>query len=99
MRDCTAFVESVVQARKKTIAHSDLEVIRSDSRLGTFKEGDDDRYFEILHLAVNALYAKAGIGPFPDWPTFITNDVTASIEKMRQLTSRSSGRADARHST
>jgi hypothetical protein len=78
------FIATICDARKKTIAHSDLETVRGNKILGTFPDGADDKYFLGLHQAVEHLYNKAGIGPFPDWPIFIDNDFDEFITKINK---------------
>ena len=68
------FIESVRDARKKVIAHSDLKALDSERRFGAFDDGADDDYFRSLHQVVARLYERAGIGPFPEWPHFAQDE-------------------------
>ena len=72
--DNKEFIEAARDARNKTIAHSDLETTINSIPRGAYLDGTDDKYFLELHDVVNYLYTKAGIGSFPEWPTFIDTD-------------------------
>ena len=48
------FIESVRDARKKVIAHSDLKALDSERRFGAFDDGADNDYFRSLHNGVLA---------------------------------------------
>lgn len=92
-----SFIKSIILARKKIIAHNDLGVMRRGDGLGGFSDGEDQKYFETLHTALNNLYQMAGIGPFPDWPTFITSDIEMTIQKISQVVGRRIEDTDAHH--
>jgi hypothetical protein len=77
------FVESVCQARKKVIAHNDLNALDSASRLGVYDYGADDNYFRSLHQVMARLYERAGIGVFPEWPHFAQQDTEEFLEVVR----------------
>jgi hypothetical protein len=81
------FIQAIVEARNKLIAHNDLEARRGGC-LGAFVDGDDEKYFVTLRTVLTLLYATAGIGPFPDWPSFVTKDVDSAMQKIRQLAAR-----------
>ncbi|MEN6624519.1 MAG: hypothetical protein ABFD50_23595 [Smithella sp.] len=83
------FIGSIRDARKKTIAHSDLETVRTNAIWGAFPDGADDKYFSGLHAAVEYLYGKAGIGPFPEWPTFIDADFEDFLVKIKKSANKS----------
>ena len=76
-------IESVCQARKKVIAHNDLAALNSDRRFGAFENGADNDYFRSLHQVVARLYDKAGIGPFPEWPSFAQHDAELFLKVVR----------------
>jgi hypothetical protein len=82
LEDNKEFIGSIRDARKKTIAHSDLESVRTNKIWGSFSDGLDDKYFSELHAAVKYLYHKAGIGPFPKWPKFIDTDFEEFLVKI-----------------
>ena len=79
------FIESVRDARKKVVAHSDLKALGSERQLGAFEDGADDDYFRSLHQVVARLYEKAGIGPFPKWPHFAQDDAEEFLGIVRRV--------------
>lgn len=76
-------IESVCQARKKVIAHNDLNSLNSARRFGVFNDGAPDNYFRSLHQVMARLYEMAGIGPFPEWPCFAQQDAEEFLEVVR----------------
>ncbi|HRR21129.1 MAG TPA: hypothetical protein P5553_06925, partial [Desulfomonilia bacterium] len=83
--DNKEFITVVLNARNKTIAHSDLETVRSKTTWGIFTDGEDEKYFLGLHKAVDYLYGKAGIGPFPEWPVFIDAGFDEFLVKINKI--------------
>lgn len=51
--------------RSKILAHNDFETIIVDAALGSFPEGMDDEYFEVLQELVNEVHEKWSGTPFP----------------------------------
>ena len=49
-----------------------------------FTDGDDEKYFSGLHKVLDFLYGQAGIGPFPEWPTFINEDFDEFLAKINK---------------
>ena len=45
-------------ARNKILAHNDLETLMADTDLGSFPQGLDDEYFEVLQELVNQVHEK-----------------------------------------
>ncbi|NTU49834.1 MAG: hypothetical protein HGA87_02905 [Desulfobulbaceae bacterium] len=84
LKDNKEFIDSSRDARRKSIAHSDLQTIRINATWGAFPDGADDKYFSGLHAAVDYLYRKAGIGLFPEWPTFIDADFEEFLIKIKR---------------
>ena len=78
------FISSIRDARKKTIAHSDLRTVETNAIWGAFPDGADDKYFSGLHAAVEYLYGKADIAPFPEWPKFIDADFEDFLVKINK---------------
>ncbi len=83
--DNKRFIGTIRDARKKTIAHSDLETVRTNVIWGAFQDDADDKYFSGLHKALEYLYGKAGIGPFLDWPEFIDQDFDEFLSKINKI--------------
>lgn len=57
--------ETIKPARNKILSHNDRDVLLQDAALGSFTEGDDDRYFEDLQCLVNEVHQRWIGGPFP----------------------------------
>lgn len=87
-------IEVVCQARKKVIAHNDLNALDSACRFGAFEDGADDNYFRTLHQVVSRLYERAGIGPFPEWPRFGQQDAEEFLEVVRSAQRSRQGTKD-----
>ncbi|CAH1590768.1 hypothetical protein ACPV5H_26540 [Vibrio harveyi] len=77
------FYTAICNARKKTIAHSDLAAVQSKKIFGAFPEGADDDYFEGLHSVLERLYEAAGIGPFSSWSKFVEDDMEEFFSKIK----------------
>ena len=60
-----AFRKKVILPRHKLIAHADLEACLQESTLGSFPEGEDNRFFESLQEFVNVAHDCAVGGPYP----------------------------------
>ena len=57
--------EAIKLVRNKILSHNDRDVLLQDSALGSFSEGDDDRYFKDLQCLVNEIHGRWIGGPFP----------------------------------
>jgi len=79
------FVEAVKLVRNKVTSHSDLEVYKSGELVGSFTEGQDEKYFDSLHGIISEGYNQLGFGPFPDWPHFIEDDAKEFMNKLTKV--------------
>jgi hypothetical protein len=76
------FIKAIDVARNKVVAHPDLRVYTSDSVIGAFSAGLDEKYFDSLHRILSEGYKELGLGSFPEWPKFIINDTELFMKEV-----------------
>lgn len=57
--------KSIRPARNKILSHNDLHAVITNTPLGSFSEGDDDKYFYALQDLVNEVHERWIGGPYP----------------------------------
>ncbi|MBI5137481.1 MAG: hypothetical protein HZA24_09145 [Nitrospirae bacterium] len=57
--------ECIKPARNKTLAHNDFETLMNDDALGSFPQGEDEKYFAALQALVDDVHEKWVGGPCP----------------------------------
>jgi hypothetical protein len=58
VKELSELYKLINPARNKILAHNDLETQMCNSTLGSFPEGLDNRYFEVLNKLANAVSSK-----------------------------------------
>jgi len=84
LADNKEFIKAINKARNKVVAHCDWKVFTSGVVVGAFSTGLDEKYFDSLHKIISEGYGKLGLGPFPEWPTFIVNDTKIFMDKIEK---------------
>lgn len=77
------FGDQLLEARKKLLAHNDLNTIEQEATLGKFRKGQDEEYFQTLQKFVNEVHNTWIGGPY------IFNDLAkADAEEFLSLLER-----------
>ncbi len=69
-------------ARNKILSHYDLATIVSDATLGTFADGDDEKYFKALQEFVNIVHDQVVRGPYP-FNKLVKNDIAYFLRTIK----------------
>ena len=80
--DC--FASQLLGARHKILSHNDLATILAGARLGSFAEGDDEKYFENLQEFVNIVHDQVVGGPYP-FSNLVKNDIAFFLRTIKPL--------------
>ena len=79
-------IDSVCEARQKTIAHNDVKTGRTkNKRFGKFPEGSEANYFDGLRKLLDKIYKQAGMDCFGDWPDFVENDARDLVKILTRV--------------
>lgn len=76
------FASQLRSARNKSLSHNDLATIVAGAKLGTFTNGEDERYFKVLQEFVNTVHDHVIEGPWP-FNDLVKNDVNAFLSTIK----------------
>src|ERR1017187_182459 len=78
------FAKQLRGVRNKILSHNDLATILAGARLGSFAEGEDEKYFEALQEFVNIVHDQVVGGPYP-FSNLVKNDIAFFLRTIKPL--------------